>query len=152
MALSIPAWLEIPPANALCKVQELLLRAMVMTTSEDAKIYNSLSAVNDMLGDFVGALVDQQHYGSVLGRDLGVTWVAVKEKDALCAMVEINKAQQRAIRRKDKQEYEELKEVITMLSEMIEYHSTIKAKGKGKRGMSDTADAASESCTKYARC
>ena len=81
-----------------------------------------------------------------------MTCVAVKEKDALCAMVEINKAQQNSIRRKDKKEYEELGDVITMLSETIKYHSTIKAKGKGKRGMSDAADAASESCTKYARC
>ena len=70
MALSTPAWLEIPPANALCKVQELLLQAMVMMI-EDAEIYNPLSAVNEMLGDFVGALVDKQHYGSALGRDLG---------------------------------------------------------------------------------
>jgi len=96
--------------------------------------------------------VDKQQYGCALGCDLGTTWVAVKEKDALCAMVEINKAQQNAIRRKDKKEYEELGDVITMLSEMIEFHSTFKAKGKGKRGMSDAANSVSESCTKYASC
>jgi len=152
MMLSIPAWLEIPPAQALSKAQQFLLQAMATTTSEDAKIYESLSAVNDMLGDFVGTLVDKQKYGVALGRDLGATLLAVREKDALCAMVEINKAQQHAIRRQDKKEYEELCDVMTMLSEMIEFHSTFKAKGKGKRGMSDAADSASESCTKYARC
>jgi len=148
MALSIPDWLEIPPAKELSKAQQYLLQAMVMATSEDAKIYDSLSAVNDMLGDFVGTLVDKQQYGVALGRDLGAHLIAAKEKDVLCAMVEINKAQQSAIRRKDKKEFEELNAVIGMLSEMIEYG---KRKGTGKRGLSDIADAASESCPKYAR-
>jgi len=125
---------------------------MAASTSEDAQIHESLSAVNDMLSHFVGTLVDKQKYVVALGRDLGPTLLAVREKDALWAMVEINKAQQHAIRRQDKKEYEELYDVMTMLEEMIEFSSTCKAKGKGKRDMSDTADSANARCTKNARC
>ena len=148
MALSIPAWLEVPPALALCKVQELVLKAMVVaTTFEDAPTLESLRAVNDLLGDFVSSLVDKDQYEISLGRDFGPFIVTVKEKDALCAMVEIIKGQQNPIRGKDKKEYEELGDVFTMFSEMIEF-----AKRKGKRGMSDTAVCAIEPCTKCARC
>jgi len=151
MALSIPAWLEIPPAQALCKVRGLVLEAMVVAkTCEDAQTLESLGAVSDLLGDFVSTLVDRDKYETALGRHLGTLIVTVKEKDALCAMVEINKGQQNAIRGKDKKEYEELGDVFTMLEEMIEFHHTCKTKGKGKRGTPDAA--VSASCTKYARC
>jgi len=124
----------------------------VATTREDAQTLESLGAVSDLLGDFVSTLVDQEQYKTAVGRELGPILVTVKEKDALCAMVEINKGQFHAIRGKDKKEYEELNDVYTMLSEMIEFHRTCKTKGKGKRGMSDAAVSASEGCTKKARC
>jgi len=151
MALSIPAWLEIPPALALSKAQQFLLQAMVTTKSEDAKIYKSLTTVHDMLDDWVATLVDKNQYGVSIGRDLGACLPVVRETDVLCAMVEINKAQQNFICRQDKKEYEEMQGVMTMFSEMIAWHSTLKGKGKGKRDVSDTAVNDSERCTKYAR-
>jgi len=129
------------------------LEAMVVaTTVENAQILESLGAVNDLLGDLVSTLVGQDRYETAVGRELGPILVTVKEKDALCAMVEINKGQFHAIGDKDRKECEDLNAVYTMLSEMIEFHRTGKTKGKGKRGMTDVAVSANEGCTKKARC
>jgi len=113
--------------------------------------WEPLGAASDLLGTVMDTLVDKEQYKTALGRHLGPIIVTVKEKDLLCAMVEINRGQHDAILGKDKKEYDELSDVFTMLTEMIAFHRTCKAKGKGKRGMCDTA-ATSESCPKCARC
>ena len=151
MMLSIPSWLEIPPAKTLAKAQQFLLQAIATSTREDANIRESLRAVNDMLDHFVSSLVDKQKYQTTTGGELGPILLAVREKDAQWAMVEINKAQQHAIIRQDKREYEELFDVMTMFEEIIEFSSTCNAKGRGKRDMSDAADSTSARGTKVAR-
>jgi len=134
MPLCVPYWLEVPPADVLCSVQEVLLQGMVNAV-DDAEIYASLSAVNDMLGDFVGTILDRQQYGIVLGSIFGRTHITADKKDIVRAMVEINKAQQCAIRRHDRVEYGRLDGVSTMLAEMLDYNLKGKGEGKGKGGV-----------------
>ena len=147
MTLCVPSWLEVPPADVLRSVQQVLLQGMAKTV-DDAEIYASLSAVNDMLGDFVGTLLDKQQYGIALGSIFGRTHLMADKKDILRAMVEINKAQQCAIRRRDKVEYERLDGVSTMLSEMLDYNSKGKGEGKGKGGARGTPDGKSGASTR----
>jgi len=136
MLLHVPYWLEVPPADVLCSAQGVLLQGMVNAVDDNAEIYASLSAVNDMLGDFVGTIVDRQQYGIVLGSIFfGRTHITADKKDILRAMVEINKAEQCAIRRRDGIEYNRLVGVSTMLEEMLDYNLKGKGEGKGKGGV-----------------
>ena len=135
MLLHVPYWLEVPPADVLCSAQGVLLQGMVNAVDDNAEIYASLSAVNDMLGDFVGTIVDRQQYGIVLGSIFGRTHITADKKDILRAMVEINKAEQCAIRRRDGIEYSRLDGVSTMLEEMLDYNLKDKGEGKGKGGV-----------------
>jgi len=134
MLLHVPYWLEVPPADVLCSAQGVLLQGMVNAVDDNAEIYASLSAVNDMLGDFVGTIVDRQQYGIVLGSIFGRTHITADKKDILRAMVEINKAEQCAIRRRGI-EYNRLVGVSTMLEEMLDYNLKGKGEGKGKGGV-----------------
>ena len=131
----------------MCLVQQVLLQGMARA-ADDAEVFASLNAVNGMLGDFVGTLLERQQYGTALGGIFGRTLLMATKKDICLAMAEINLAQQCAIQNRDKAEYEKLERVNTMLSEMLDYNSKGKGDGTGKGGVRGAADGKSGASTR----